>query len=266
MKILPRVVLISAIVAAASPVWAQQQGGVGTNFETRLSNMEEEMRGLNGQLEQLGYSIRRLDQNLQRLQSDDDQRLSRLEANVNTLTSEAAARAVQPVPVPGTADGSLGALKTQRDGRVTGAVNAPSAPPLPDTSAETTMTPQEEYDQAFGLLRQANYEEAEKAFKDFIDNNPKDKLLDNAKYWHAETLYVRGKFAEAASGFADAFQQNQQGNKAPDSLLKLAMSLSALNKPADACTALTQLKTKYPNASTTVKTRAAEQRTKLKCS
>jgi TolA-binding protein len=44
------------------------------------------------------------------------------------------------------------------------------------------------------------------------------------------------------------------------------MSLAAMNKTGDACTALAQLKVKYPNASPNVKSRAAEQRTKLKCS
>jgi len=148
---------------------------------------------------------------------------------------------------------------------VTGAINKPEAPPLPDTPPDFGLTAQEQYDRAFGLLRQADYDGAEKAFQSFVDKNPKDKLIDNAKYWHAETLYVRGRFPEAATGFADAFQQNPQGTKAPDSLLKLAMSLAALNKPTDACTALGALKSKYPKASNSVKSRADEQRAKLKC-
>ncbi len=256
-------VILTALLLLASPVMAQQQG-VGANYETRLSTMEDEMRTINGQLEQLGFSIRRLDQNVQRMQSDYDQRMTKLEVSVGTLTAESAARAAQPVPQAGTADGSLGAIKTQHDGRVTGAVNAPQAPVLPEV--DTTVAPQEEYEHAFALLRQANYEEAQKEFKNFIDHNPKDKMIDNAKYWHAETLYVRGKFSDAAVGFADAYQQNPQGNKAPDSLLKLGMSLAAMNKNADACTALAELKSKYPNASAPVKNRATEQRAKLKCS
>jgi tol-pal system protein YbgF len=262
MHLTARPLLLAALLATmATPAFAQQ--GAGANYETRLSTLEEELRALNGQVEQLSFSIRRLDQSVQRLQGDYDQRLTKLETSVNALSSDAAARAAQPIAAPGTVDGSLGALK-QREGRVTGAISAPQAPVLPD--ADTTMTPQEEYDHAFSVLRQANYEEAEKAFKDFIENNPKDKLLDNAKYWHAETLYVRGRFVDASSGFADAFQQNPQGNKAPDSLLKLSMSLAALGKTADACVALAELKTKYPNASSTVRSRAIEQRAKLKCS
>lgn len=258
MKLVPYSLLAITLFAAA-PAFAQQ--GVGANYETRLSALEDEVRTVNGQVEQLGFSIRRLDQNLQRMQSDYDARMGALETTVANLKADAAARASAPAPmVP---DASLGAVKAPIAPKQ-GAAATPQAPLVAEAPDET-LSPQEQYDEAFSLLRQAKYEDAEKAFKDFIDKNPKDKMIDNAKYWHAETLYVRGKFAEAAVGFADAYQQNPQGAKAPDSLLKLAMTLGALNKPKDACTALGQLAAKYPNANSNVKTRAAEERTKLKC-
>ncbi len=161
-------------------------------------------------------------------------------------------------------DGTLGALKMQ-NGKVTGGTVNPKAPPLPQTPPDYGLTPQEQYDAAFALLRQADYDGAEKSFKAFIDKNPKDKLIDNAKYWYGETLYVRARFDEAAIAFADAWQQNPQGQKAPDSLLKLAMSLAAINKTKDACTSLGELSAKYPNASSSIRQRATEERTKLKC-
>ena len=262
MKTIRRSVLTFVLVLSASaPAFAQQQGAAA-NYEMRLSTLEDQMRAINGQLEQITYAIRRLDQNVQRMQSDNDQRLTKLEVTVGTMSAAADTRASVPSQT-GATEGTLGALR-QREGRVTGAVNAPQAPPLPESSEEE-MSPQDQYDRAFAMLRQADYDGAEKAFKDFIDEYPKDKMIDNAKYWHAESLYVRGRFADAATGFADAFQQNTQGPKAPDSLLKLSMSLAALNKNADACTALAELRQKYPNASTTVKNRASEQRIKLKC-
>jgi tol-pal system protein YbgF len=178
---------------------------------------------------------------------------------------------VQPVPqqqptatAPVDANGTLGAIKMQ-DGRVTGAVNKPQSTPLPVAPPDYGLTPEEQYERAFNFLRQASYPEAEQAFKSFIDKNPKDKLIDNAKYWYGETLYVRARFDEAAVAFADAYQQNPQGAKAPDSLLKLGMSLGALNKISDACVTLHELKTKYPNAAPTLKSRAEDERAKLKC-
>lgn len=270
-----------AVQAQDEPVRAPS-----TYNETRLSALEEQMRVINGRLEQVEFAVRRLDQTLLHLQSDFDSRLTKLEQTppaqtivtpppmplVNPAINPAANPVVpQPVaplsstaPVDLSPNGTLGALKMQ-NGKITGGVVNPQAPPLPVTPPDYGLTPQEQYEKAFGFLRQADYAAAEQGFKSFIDKNPKDKLVDNAKYWYGETLYVRAEFDQAAVAFADAFQQNPQGNKAPDSLLKLAMSLGALNKVQDACTTLMELKSKYPSAAATIKSRADDERTRLKC-
>ncbi len=256
---------------ASAPAFAQQNGGTGVNYETRLSTLEDNMRVLNGRVEQAEFAVKKLDQAVQRLQADMDARLTKLETAPPPAVPPPSPQPQTPPPAANNiaspdvvVNGSLGAVKTQ-DGKVTGGVVNPKAPPLPDTPADYGLTPAEQYERAFSLLRQANYDEAEKAFKVFIDKNPKDKLVDNAKYWYGETLYVRGQFDASAAAFADAFQQNPKGTKAADSLLKLAMSLGALNKPEEACTALAELKSKYPSAPVTVRSRADEEQAKLKC-
>lgn len=294
-----RCFMAAAFIAAAFavPAQAQQTPGAGANYETRLESLEEQMRALNGQIEQLNFSVKRMELSMQHLQSDTDARLAKVESTpspqqasvvVNpsaavapppassaptpTVSSPspaavAAAESVDENPPPPTAPikGSLGAIKMQ-DGKVTGAVINPQAPPLPDTPADYGLTPQEQYDRAFDLLRQTDYDEAGQAFKTFIDKNPKDKLVDDAKYWFGETLYVQDKFDASAVAFADAYQQDPNGNKAPESLLKLAMSLEKLGKTADACTTLDSLKGKYPKASVKVRQSADQERTNLKCS
>jgi tol-pal system protein YbgF len=268
--------LAICVVLAFTPALAQDTPPASSTYnETRLSALEDQMRALNGRLEQVEFAVRRLDQTLQKIQSDDDARLTRLESAqaavpppqpvqqpvvVQPQTQQQNVPVTQPVDTTGT----LGALKVQGN-RVTGGVNNPQAPPLPVAPPDYGLTPQEQYERAFALLRQANYPDAEVAFKNFIDKNPKDKLIDNAKYWYGETLYVRERFDESAVAFADAYQQNPAGTKAPDSLLKLGMSLAALNKIPDACVTLNELKTKYPNAAPTVKSRADDERSRLKC-
>lgn len=245
-------------------------GSIATHFETRLSSIEDQMRGLTGKVEQVDFILRRMDMALQRMQGDFDQRLIKLEsapAPVAQAPSVAAPQATadehEEEPVAEVA-GTLGGVK-MRDGKVTGAIVNPKTPALPNKPADYGLTAQELYDRAFGLLRQANYEEAEKSFKGFIDKYPKDKLIDNAKYWYAETYYVRGQFADAAVSFAEAYQQNPKGTKAPDSLLKLAMSLAGADKVPDACGTLDALKAKYPTAPATIKARAEQERARLKC-
>ena len=269
-----------AVMPARAQEDAPPPGSPGaTRLETRLSGLEDQMRTLNGRVEQIEFAERKLEATLQRIQSDTDARLTKLESA--PAVSVPAAQAVPPTsslsqpqqppmatqapgqPVPDV-NGTLGAIKMQ-NGKVVGGVNNPQAPALPTAPPDYGLTPQEQYERAFNLLRQADYPNAEDAFKNFIDKNPKDKLIDNAKYWYGETLYVRARYDESAVAFADAYQQNPRGTKAPDSLLKLAMSLEALNKTPDACVTLRELKTKYPSASTTIKARAEEEREKMKC-
>jgi tol-pal system protein YbgF len=126
--------------------------------------------------------------------------------------------------------------------------------------------PQAMYDGAFLSLRQARYDEAESRLKTFLKTHPKHRLAENAKYWLGETYYVRGKFQEAAVSFGEGFQQFPAGSKAPDSLLKLAMSLGSINKKQDACTTLGELKKRFPNASAIIRNRAEQEKKTLACS
>ena len=127
------------------------------------------------------------------------------------------------------------------------------------------QTPKEQYDQAFRLLSQANYSGAETALAAFLQRNPDDPLAGNAKYWMGETFYVRGQFREAAVTFAEGYQQYPNSSKAPDNLLKLAKSLSALGQTADACGTVDELLKRYPDAAATVIQQGKSERRRLAC-
>ncbi|MDX9690481.1 MAG: tol-pal system protein YbgF [Proteobacteria bacterium] len=289
--------LVCCLAVSAPVAFAQEEGGGNTNYaianmEARMATLEDQMRGLNGKVEQIDYATRRLSEVLQKMQGDLDVRLSDMEraqrqqaattqsqASAQTQIAQAQAQTQPSVETPAETNGSeeaeaeapqqpvtgtLGGM-TVRGDRVTGGTVNPKAPPLPQTPPDYGLTPQEQYDKAFALLRQASYGEAAQAFKRYIDKNPNDKLIDNAKYWYAETFYVRGKFSDAAVAFAEAFQQNPKGTKAPDALLKLGMSLGAMNKKDDACGTYDALKSKFPKASAAVKKRTEQERARLKC-
>ena len=122
-----------------------------------------------------------------------------------------------------------------------------------------------QYDHAFGLLSQANYPAAEQALGAFLASHPQDPLAGNAKYWLGETQYVRGQYREAAVTFAEGFQQYPNSAKAPDNLLKLAKSLSALGQNEDSCGTLNELLRRYPKAPANVLQQAQRERQRLSC-
>ncbi len=140
-----------------------------------------------------------------------------------------------------------------------GGVRPPSSGGLPAGSAS------EQYNFAFGLLKQADYPAAEVALKSFIRQHPDDGLAGSAQYWLGETYYVRGNYAEAAIVFAEGYKRYPKGSKAADDLLKLGMSLARVNQKQNACTALAQLDRDFPNPGNTIKERAKDEKKRLGC-
>jgi tol-pal system protein YbgF len=123
----------------------------------------------------------------------------------------------------------------------------------------------EQYNFAFGLLKQADYPAAEEALKHFIGQHPNDPLASSAHYWLGETYYARGRYAEAASIFADGYKRYPKGAKAADDLLKLGMSLARANQRQNACVALAQLDHDFPHSGSAIKERAMAEKKRLGC-
>ncbi len=287
-------VLVVAVLGAASEgalAQVPEEGGgplsPASGFEQRLSALEAQVQTMTGASEQTNHTVEQVLKALQRLQSDTDARLTKLEATPTPVASAPAtpppstpkpttpSAPAAPPANPGTesagslkgddAKGTLGALTVQ-DGKVTRATNTPKAPPLPPTSSDGGLTAREQYEKAFGLLRQADYAAAEAALKGFITKNPQNALVGNARYWYAETFYVRNRFDEAAVAFAEAYQQDPHGSKAPDSLFKMALALAGLHRTADACATLDDLTKNHPTVPPALRVRINQERARMTCS
>lgn len=121
------------------------------------------------------------------------------------------------------------------------------------------------YQQAYGNLLEENYPAAEAAFRQFLEAHPNDKLAGNAQFWLGETYFARGDFKGAADAFLKGYQTYGKSEKAPDALLKLAMSLSALGEKQEACSTFGELEAKYPTAPQAVRDQARAARAKAGC-
>lgn len=128
------------------------------------------------------------------------------------------------------------------------------------------VSPEQLYDEAYGHMLRRDYESAELAFRNFLKSHSKDKLAGNAQYWLGETYFVRGSYRKAADHFLKSYTKFSKGQKAPDSLLKLALSLGKLGRKQAACTTFVELKQKFPKAPSHVEQRAVSERKNLGCS
>jgi tol-pal system protein YbgF len=126
-------------------------------------------------------------------------------------------------------------------------------------------SPKQLYETAYGYLLQRDYGAAEAAFDAFLKRHPNDPLAGNAQYWLGESLYVRGQYRAAAGAFLKGYQSYSHSAKAPESLLKLAMSLQRLGQKDAACSSYGELNTKFPNAPPHVKASAQLERQRAGC-
>jgi len=109
-------------------------------------------------------------------------------------------------------------------------------------------TPKEQYDHAYGLLMKRELLKAETTLRAFLLKHPKHELADNAIFWLGETFYARKNYQEAIKVYYDAYRKYPKGNKAPDVLLKLGMSLATIGEKESACSAYKELAIAHPKA------------------
>ncbi len=272
-------------------------GDVANRLSGRIDQIDEQIRSLTGRSEELDYRVAQIQRRLDKLVEDVDFRLSAIEKAMAERGGAAVAGAppaapptvagspATPAPAnaaanrssdPSTAvkpEGNLGTLVVTGSGSTVTATQSPNAtlptPPPARAAARTvklpTGTAQEQYNYAFGLLRQGDYGEAEQAFNEFIGANQGDPLAGNAQYWLGETYYVRKDWQSAATTFLAGYQKYPKGNKAPDSLVKLGMTLTNLNQKPEACAAFGQFNKEFPQAPVALKQLAQTERGRAGC-
>ena len=135
----------------------------------------------------------------------------------------------------------------------------------PAAAGQGEGTVEEQYRFAFDLTRQARYDEAETAFKAFLGAHGDDDLANNARYWLAETYYVRKRYTESAQAFFEAYQKAPKGPKAPDALLKLGMAMAALDKPTEACATFGKLRKEFTPLKSNIEQALSREIKRLEC-
>ena len=113
---------------------------------------------------------------------------------------------------------------------------------LPDVS------PSKQYEFATEYIKVGDWNNAERAFKEFVEKNPSHELAGNAQYWYAETFRVRGLHKEAAEAYFVGYQKYHKSEKGPINLLKLGIMLVKIGEKKNGCTLIQGVSKQYPKA------------------
>lgn len=184
----------------------------------QLDALQSEVRQLRNTVEVQGHELEQLKARQRALYDDLDQRLRESE-------KQRAGTAVVP-----------------------GAAVTPAASDVPVPRRVTTAAQQQEYDAAFNLMKQGQYDKAVKAFREFLAKNPDSGLADNAQYWVAEGNYVLRNYKLALEEFTKVLGY-PQSSKAPDAHLKIGYVHYELGAYDKARKSLTEVQERYPGTS-----------------
>ncbi|MGC6471558.1 MAG: tol-pal system protein YbgF [Parvibaculales bacterium] len=255
------------------------QTGVA-DLRLRLGQIEEVMRTLNGQIEDISFRLSKLGERFEQIAADTEFRFQELEmvARQGALPGYAQTGGMAEQPDEPQVLGTIKVRKTTQVNQMNeaetavlvgearlvddGAVAeegtpAPAQTPLPDPLAV--------YDEALKKLRMGAYDEAQGDLVFFLENFKVHKLAGNAQYWLGETHYVRRDYKAAATAFLNGYTTFENSPKAPDSLLKLGMTLVVMGEKETGCDAFAELSSKFPDAAQSVIQRAEIERQRAGC-
>ena len=230
----------------------------------RVDELEASVTRLTGQMEELGHRIDQLVTQTERMQKQMEfDATQRANAQITAAPpppgdqlASVAPDANAPAPLPGSpppAPATPGVL-----GQIPAGSTLPTPAPAPD--------PKRDFDSAMNLLSRAQYDDASDAFRKFAADNPEDERASAALYWTGDIAYSAKKdYAGAAREFAELLKRYPMAPRAPDSMLKLGLSLFQLGQKNEGCAALAALPAKYPQASPAIRTRATNERRDAMC-
>jgi tol-pal system protein YbgF len=243
----------------------------------RFNDMAESLRALQAHTDQLLLQMQTVTRRIESGKADNEFRFQALESGVRRANSGISSTSSEPevigfvrrsAPVEGLSEPSA---------RVSSSAASAAAGPLVGEGDLSTLQnfgrqtraplkdPKALYNRALRDLQAGDYGGAEADFASLVGAYPSHKLAGNSQYWLGETFYVRRQYKQAAEAFLAGYTTYARSKKAPDSLLKLGMTLNALGEKKTGCDALAELGAKFPDASSSIRKRAQIERKRAGC-
>jgi TolA-binding protein len=193
-------------------------GDLVTQLLQRVSTLEDEVRSLTG--------------NLQQLQNQVDTQNAQINKQLGDITFQ----------MQNGGGGSAGAPGAGS------AAGQAAPPPAAVTAPEAVVapTPEELMQRGVIALHEGHYQESEGIAREILAKHRASPRAYDAQYLLAQSLQGEQRYQEAALAFDDAYNMNHRGSRAPNALLGLAMTLDSINQKAAGCDTLRTLHAQFP--------------------
>ena len=214
-------------------------------FDLRIYDLEKDIKKLNSSFEELVFQIDDLKGLYEKLDTDISNLLINFEKH--SLEREAEKNQVESKNI------ETGQIQESQEKNTLGTlvINSEDLSDNNENLMENNqnedlkLTPEEEFQMAFDMLRNQQFDEAKKALQKFINEYKEDSLAGTAHYWLGELFILKKEYRESALILAEGYQKFPKSVKAPDMLYKLSESLVFLNKINDSCNTLSKIKNEF---------------------
>lgn len=282
-----RALVTALLVAPATPVMAQLSDDAALQLLQKVNELEQELRTLRGDNEELQNELQKLRSQQQQSQQQVDEKLDKLASGKPTAaqptTDANPADKLGDKPTDKSSDERLSSAndtppKTDSagfysygtgkiDDKNVGIVKANDTKSLDlvlpnktddakvEKSAEKPADKTDErsvYDHAFQTLLQ-DPKEAIPEFRDFLKDYPKSPLAPSAQYWIGEALYAEKDYKAASEAFLTVLKEYKDSDKAADAALKLGFCFYELKDWEKARKTLEDVITFFPKNAETAK-------------
>ena len=250
-----------------------------TRHLLKLSEIENQFQQLTNKFEEINFKLDKLSNRMSKVQADNQARFKDLE---NTTFLEGSTKRItkktdnnENMILPGSSEPQdLGSISykdtsTNETSQQTQSIDTTATIVTESFQSEDKILPndppEKQYEFATSFLKVGDYSMAERAFREFVNENPDHELAGNAQYWYAETFRIRQLYTDAASAYLEGYQKYPKGQKAPINLLKLGVSMVQIGEKEQGCKMINGVEKQYPKANQSVIQKAKYESQKFEC-
>ena len=250
-----------------------ENSDVLTKHLLKLSELEEQFKMLTNNFEEINFKLDKLSNRITKVQTDNQMRFQDLENSTvkNTKKQKKLPGSGEAQDLGKTLEIEVGESETASAEQIQVTQSIESISTIVTETPERTekllpdTSPEKQYEFAVSFIKVGDYETAELALREFVDNNSQHKLAGSAQYWYGETFRVRQLYQDAATAYLNGYQKYPKSSKAPVNLLKLGVMLVQIGEKEQGCSMILGVKDQYPKAKQSVIQKAEYEKKKFNC-
>jgi tol-pal system protein YbgF len=251
-----RMMIVSVFVAGGLSASLAQEDNTEADNTVRIIKLETVIRQLSGQIEELQFANRKLEDQIKQMQTGAAGQASPAPAKATASESNAGPIDLMAAAKGGTPAAPAGTLAAQ-------AANAKAAPTPAEPAAPKDA--KSDFAAAKSLFRSGDFAGSANALRQFLQTWPKDPSVTDATLLLGDAEYRQKRYPEAAQNYLKIAQATPVSPSAPVAFAKLGDALVSMGQKPQACATFAEFGKRFSDAEASLKARVEKAKTGAGC-